>query len=298
VGAGVWPDSGEDTASFAALTPWGIPFRARNPAQPGNGPPSFRQQKIAFGENFCQKFGDNCITLPVPASSQPLFGTAMFVGNFFRNTMTTLTSLKTAALTIGLAVSASLGVAQAPAPGGPPVGLLGQEYTEFSAGMRDVSGRSDHGYDLGLSGNIGVASNLDLGGGFSHNWIRGRTPGHGNAASVSVTTYAEVKTVKPFATLALGYEWTHVNGRSDRTGRWGGAVGAEIRAGEISFTPRVVFLDGFRSTARGARQVTHEIEGNYWLSSRRAFFAGAGYTDVHQSRFDFWHLRLGLRLKR
>jgi len=205
--------------------------------------------------------------------------------------------IKIATLAVGLAASVSLGLAQAAAPGGVPTGLLGQEYTEFSVGSRDVSGRSTNGYDLGLSGNIGVASNLDLGGGFSHSWIRGRTPGHSNAASISVTTHATVKTVKPFAALALGYEWTHVNGRSDRTGRWGGAVGAEIRAGEISFTPRVVILDGFRGTVRGSRQATHEVDGNYWFNPRRAFFACAGYTDVHQSRFDFWHLRLGLRLK-
>lgn len=208
----------------------------------------------------------------------------------------TITHTRKLLLAFGLAASLATSHAQLSA-GSPPVGVLSHSYTEVSVGAQDIRHFSANFYDATLGGNLPVAPGVDVGGSYSYGWIRGSLPGHSNTLNAYTTAYLPMRGAKPFASVALGYQWTHFTGSRDSEAFWGAAVGVEIPVGLVSITPRVAYVDDFHDSMNSSQQTTYEVEANCWLTQRSALFATVGKTDLHDSVFDSWNYRVGVRIK-
>lgn len=215
---------------------------------------------------------------------------------FNTKTTMTITPIGKLILALGLAASAATSRAQM-TTGANPVGTLGHSYTEASFGVQDIQHITPDFLDLSLSGNVPVAPNFDLGGGYSYGWIRGAGRGHSNTLNTYATAYLTTRGARPFASAGLGYRWTRFAGTRNDEGFWSAAVGVEIPAGLFSITPRIAYVDDFHRRGNSSQQTTYEVEGNYWMSRQAAVFATVGQTDVHGSGFDSWNYRVGVRVK-
>lgn len=214
------------------------------------------------------------------------------------NTKITMTMIPTKKSILLLALAASVVASRAQtATGANPVGTLGHSYTELSFGAQDIRHVSPNFYDLNLSGNVPVAPNFDVGGGYSYGWIRGNAHGHSNTLNAYTTAYLTTQGARPFVSAGLGYQWTHFAGTKNDEGFWGAAIGVEIPAGLFSLTPRIAYVDDFHRSGNSSQQTTYEVEGNYWMSRQTAVFASLGKTDVHGNAFDSWNYRAGVRVK-
>lgn len=178
-------------------------------------------------------------------------------------------------------------------------GLLGQQYTELSFGLDDLKHVSTHGYSVSASANTAlIPGQLDAGGTYSYSWMGGALRGHANTIGGYTTAYLPLRGVKPFASAALGYQWTSARfGLGDDQAVWAGAIGVEIPAGKVTITPRISYADDFRGSNRSTQAWTLGAEANYWYSRTSAVFAGIGFSDVRRSSLDSWNYEIGLRAK-
>lgn len=197
-------------------------------------------------------------------------------------------------LALGLAV-AGVSYAQTASTDVKPVGLLGQSYSEASFGVSDLAHTSKNAYDLGVSANVPVSPILDLGAGYDYGWVHG--VGHSNGVDASATTYTSFKGVKPFASAAVGYQWTRASDYRQDEAIWGVAVGVEIPVSVVTITPRIAYADDFHGSSRSSQQTSYGAEANYWVTKTTAVFADAGYTDGHHSSGDAWTYTVGARFK-
>lgn len=205
---------------------------------------------------------------------------------------------KNTILALGLLVAAGAGHAQeAMSTGATPAGVLGQSYTELKFSMADLDSTSHNLYGAGVAANVPVTPGLDLGAGYTYGWIRGSNRGHLHSVGTTATAYTAVGGVKPFVGVGLEYQWTRLTGNRNDATNWTAAAGVEIPAGVLTVTPRVVYTDDFRGTARSTQQLSYEVEGNVWLNRRAAIFATAGYTDVRHTNVDSWDYGIGIRFK-
>jgi hypothetical protein len=175
-------------------------------------------------------------------------------------------------------------------------GLLGHRYTELSLGAENIDHLSSHGYSVGASANNPVIPGvLDAGASYGYSWIRGPFKGHANTVGAYATAYTPLAGVRPFATAALGYQWTSARfGAGDDEAIWGAAIGVEIPAGVVTVTPRISYADDFDSDGRAW---TTSVEVNYWYSRTSAVYTSLGRTDVRRSPFDSWNWEIGLRAR-
>lgn len=175
-------------------------------------------------------------------------------------------------------------------------GLLGHRYTELSLGAENIDHLSNHGYSVGASANNPIVPGvLDAGASYSYSWIRGPLKGHANTIGAHATAYTALAGVRPFATAALGYQWTSARfGAGDDEAIWGAAIGVEIPAGVVTVTPRISYGDDFDSDSRAW---TTSVEVNYWYSRTSAVYTSLGRTDVRRSPFDSWNWEIGLRAR-
>jgi hypothetical protein len=200
-------------------------------------------------------------------------------------------------ITFGLGLIAVAGISYAQsASSSEPVGLLGQKYSEIAFGVNDIKHVSPNIYDLGVSGNVPVSANIDVGAGYSYSWARGAIAGHANTLSGGATAYMPLGKVKPFVGLGLGYQWTHF-GRRDHQVIWAAGAGVEIPAGFVTLTPSVIYTDDFDRPAKSSHQVTYQVEANHWLTPTTAVFASVGFTDVDRTNLDAWGYGVGFRAK-
>lgn len=193
-------------------------------------------------------------------------------------------------------LAAGAGYAQTATTTNSGTGLLGQRFTELSLGAENIDHVSNHGYSVGARANNPLIPGvLDAGALYSYSWIRGAFKGHANTIGAYATAYAPLGQVRPFATAALGYQWTSARfGAGEDEAIWGGAIGVEIPAGAVTLTPRLSYADDFDSDSRGW---TTSVEANYWYSRTSAVYASVGRTDARRSPFDSWNLKLGLRAR-
>lgn len=221
-----------------------------------------------------------------------------------------LTKKMTVAL--GLAV-AGASFAQTAASSSTTTGLLGQRYASLSAGAIDPHGSSDEGLTTDLSVNLPLQAGIDLGIGYSYSrlnqearllQIRSRD----HTLYSTTTFYTQVKTVKPFAAVALGYQWSQqkvnfiptsgpVTIIDDHDGEavWGLATGVEIPLGLVTVTPAVSYQDGFKRTS--ASGFVYGTEASMWFTPKVGGFADVNFTDPTGGGTQAWTYRAGVRLK-
>jgi hypothetical protein len=195
---------------------------------------------------------------------------------------------------LGALATAAIATAQPAGTGAVPNGVLGQRYGELSFGLQDIRHTSRNFYDVGLAVNAPVTANVDLSGNYSYGWLSGRPRGHADSLGGALTAYLPMNAVKPFASIGLGYAWTNFAG-SDDDWTYGIAVGVEAPLGPIVVTPRAVFLDDFRSSARSSQQVNAGVEVHWWASRTAGLFASLDYADAHHSSASAWNWRTGVR---
>ncbi|PTX92462.1 hypothetical protein [Opitutus sp. ER46] len=175
-----------------------------------------------------------------------------------------------------------------------PSGLLGQSYTELGYAAADVQDMHKDVHSVGIAANVPVTAYLDLGAGYSYNWVRGLA--HANTIGASATAYKTVGTVKPFVGAGVGYRWNHDSDNNEDT-IWMTSVGVEIPMGAFTLTPRVVYNDDFNNTKESSQSYTYEVEGNYWVTKTAAVYASAGFENVRNSNQDAIVYSIGARLK-
>lgn len=93
----------------------------------------------------------------------------------------------------------------------PDSGLLGKRYAEASALLLDYNNEPDNGFAVGTAINVPVATHLDLGASFEHDWLEGDRDENFQDLGVSLTAYTQHGSCRPFVRAELGYEWWHVS---------------------------------------------------------------------------------------
>jgi hypothetical protein len=176
-------------------------------------------------------------------------------------------------------------------------GLLGQKYAEVSFGMQDIYHVSPNGYSLGVSSNVPVTRYLDIGAGYSYDWIKGNVHGHTNTLGATATAYTTVAGVKPFAGVGLGYEWIRAAGFGDDFALWAAAVGVEIPTRIVTITPTITYSDDFQRSSRSSQDFTYGVDVSRWITKTTAAFIGVNYSDTLSSTADAWTYTVGARLK-
>jgi hypothetical protein len=178
-------------------------------------------------------------------------------------------------------------------------GNLGQRYIETSLGLQNVRHISDHAYsvDAGVNTPI-VPSSVDAGAFYTYSWLKGRFASHANTFGVYATAYSAMQGVKPFASALVGWEWFKSEVVSSTSyGIWAAAVGVEVPVGEVTFTPRIVYADDFRRSARSSQGWTFQVEGSMALNPTTVVFGTMGKTDVRRTSFDSWNYEIGARFR-
>lgn len=207
-----------------------------------------------------------------------------------------MNAIKTSALAL-LAIGSALLTNAQTVPSAAPVGVLGHRYTEINFGAQDIKGINRNVYGLGIEGNTPVSSNLDVGLGYTYNWIGGAFKGHANTLGATATAYTAMNGVKPFVGVGLGYRWEDFGGFDNNYGLWGAAVGVEIPVGAFSFTPAISYGDDFESTANSSQQFNYGVDVNYWFSTASAVTAGASFTNEYRGNGESWNYTVGYRWK-
>ncbi len=108
-------------------------------------------------------------------------------------------------------------------------GLLGKRSANLGFAYTDVKHSSTDAYLATTSVNLPVNANLDVTATYDYNWVESNGSSHASTFSVSATSYMTAGTVKPFATVGLGYNWPKNFAQSERL-VYNTAVGIEIDA--------------------------------------------------------------------
>lgn len=194
-------------------------------------------------------------------------------------------------------------------------GLLGQRYIEIGAGAIDPHNSSKEGFTGDIAVNLPVQPGFDVGLGYSYsrlNYPYSAVPFEARSRDHTVyataTSYMEAQGMKPFAGVALGYQWakqnllynltpggvTVVNDRNDEA-LWGLGVGVEIPVGRVTVTPAVTYQDGFKRGSTGG--FTYGVDTNYWVTQKVGLFGAVNYSDPSGGGIQSWTYKAGVRLK-
>lgn len=180
-----------------------------------------------------------------------------------------------------------------------PIGSLGVRYVDISLGLEDYRGLSDNAYDASVAVNLPVLSSLDVGFSYGHVWLNSTADLDGDVLAASATYFTKIDTVKPFFSLALGYQWQRASGFGvtvkDDSGLWGAAIGFEVPVQAVTLTPRIAYVDGFDSDV--GHEVSYGVEASCWLTAKVAGFVDVSYSDPQGSGGESWNYSLGVRLK-
>ncbi len=179
-------------------------------------------------------------------------------------------------------------------------GLLGQRYAEASFGLADAHGSSDNTYGLGLGVNLPVSPNVDLGFNYGYSWLNsGGLKLRDHALNATATGYTNYAGVKPFVGVGLGYQWAEAKfgpfKTSDDAATWGLGLGFEVAAGEITLTPSISYVDGFKSRDGGA--FNYGIAASTWITKTLGGFADVSFSDVEGRGGQSWNYTVGVRVR-
>lgn len=167
--------------------------------------------------------------------------------------------------------SASLLQAQdaaAPAASAENSSLLGKRYVGATFGYLDRNHSDVGAFGGGISVNLPVAGNVDVGVGATHSWLEGNNSFHTEEVLASATYYLERGALRPFATVALGHADVSFAGPfEDDFGFFGFDVGAEYQINStVSVSAYVTYGDTFESDI-DASAWSGSVQLNYWLRS-------------------------------
>lgn len=176
-------------------------------------------------------------------------------------------SLKLLAVASALVVG-STAFAQQPAaaqqPASNSAGLLGQRYAAASFSYLDTNNLPVDAFASGVSVNLPIRSNLDVGFGYARSWIESFSDANVDSIGANATFIYTGDTFKTFSSVSLGYDWGLFD---DEATTWGAAAGAEFAFGSataltVSASYDDTFKDGDNSLWSGTVAV------NRWLSNR------------------------------
>ena len=182
-------------------------------------------------------------------------------------------------------------------------GVLGQSYTDLSFGVQDLRNTSDNALDATLRGNIPVSTNVDLGLGYSYNWIHGHSGNHSHLLATDAKFYAPMENhMKPFIGGLVGYQWARtrfdnqfpiISTTNDRF-VWGVNTGIEMPVGSVSLTPHVGYIDTMENNSIG--HYNYGVEAHHWFSSGLGGYADVSYNDLRRQE-NTWTYLVGLRVR-
>lgn len=143
-------------------------------------------------------------------------------------------------------------------------GLLGQRYAAASFGYFDTNGFDTDAFASGVSVNLPVRSNLDVGFGYSRTWIEGFSDANVDSIGADATFIYTDARFKTFTTLSLGYDWGFFE---DERTVWGASAGAEFAVdASTAITVAASYNDDFKTGDNSVWSGT--IGANRWLSDR------------------------------
>lgn len=182
-------------------------------------------------------------------------------------------------------------------------GVLGQNYTDLSFGVQDLRHTSDNAFDATLRGNIPVSRSVDVGLGYSYNWIDGNSDNHSHLLATDAKFYVPMENhMKPFIGGLVGYQWAKTRfdnqfpivSTTDDRWTWGADAGVEMPVGSVALTPHVGYIDTMQNNSVG--HYNYGVEANHWFSSSVGGYADVSYNDLrHQD--NTWTYLVGLRLR-
>lgn len=206
---------------------------------------------------------------------------------------------------IALSVLVAAGTVLAQSTESSPAGNLGVRYAEATFGAQDLPGISDNAYSLGAAVNLPVHTNIDVGLGYSHDWLKFDGNSQQSAFDLrsdtllaSVTLHVPVQRVNVFTSIALGYRWDRVSGfmaGSGDEGVWGAAAGVEVPLPGVTLTPVIAYTDSLEGF--GAGTFAYGIEASRWFTTKLGGFASASYLDPKAFSEGSWNYAIGVRLK-
>ena len=201
-------------------------------------------------------------------------------------------------LVLAAVAATSASFAQTAPAANASTGLLGQRYAEVSFGLADAQGSSDNTYGLGV--NLPVCPNVDLGFNYGYSWLNsGGLKLRDHALNASATGYTNYAGVKPFVGVGLGYQWSKAKFGSFSTnndiGTWALGVGFEVATGEITLTPSISYVDGFKSRDAGA--FNYGVEASTWITKTLGGFADVSFSDIEGSGGQSWNYTIGVRVR-
>lgn len=189
-----------------------------------------------------------------------------------------------AALALGAAASASAQSANVAVPDTADAttagGLLGSRYTQIEYNYTDLNGTGpNHAHGFGLTYNQSLTSNLDLS--VAYDWARAKYFGAratGQVAEVGATAYTTVQWGRPFATAAIGWDWTKVASIRDDSFQYRVGVGMEfLPAPRLSVTP---FANFIRATGYDANEYEYGVSATYRVTNSWSITARGQYESV------------------
>ncbi len=189
-------------------------------------------------------------------------------------------------------------------------GVLGRSFTDFRYTWVDFreANADPEGYMLGVAANAPISRGLDLGLGYNYY----RENGHRNPLTTSsfdvrshqlssaLTLHGGGPWFKPFARVALGYQWTKGDLQSFRTfdhdWAWGATVGAEIPLGTFALTPRISYSDTFNGDYDGTWHYGAEL--HHWFNEKTGAFIDVAFHEPRRNIVpNSWTYTAGLRVR-
>ena len=150
-------------------------------------------------------------------------------------------------------------------------GLLGKRYVDAGFGYIDFKDFNDNQLSAGGSINLPVNANIDLGVGYSYNWLDDHSSIDAHAWDVGATYYFTQGSIKPFGTVSLGYIFQDF---ADDEATWGVSAGLEFLATEkLSFRASVGYDDYFDNAYD--ESISGGVDVAYWFSEKVAGQVGA-----------------------
>lgn len=169
-------------------------------------------------------------------------------------------SLKLLGVVAALAAGTSAFAQQSPTPTASS-GLLGQRYVSAAFGVVDLNRFPVDQFGASVGVNLPLTTTVDLGLGYTHSWLESFSDIDSETLVADLTTYFSSGAIKPFGTVAVGYDWNDV----DDSSFWGVRAGFEYDVNSrLSTSVSAGYTDDFNSG--DGSQWDGAVRANYWVT--------------------------------
>lgn len=142
-----------------------------------------------------------------------------------------------------------------------PSGLLGQRYASVAFSAVDLNRARNDQFGATAGVNLPLTSSLDLGLSYTHSWLESFSKIDNDTVFADLTTYFSSGAIKPFGSVALGYDWNNI----DDGALWGVRAGFEYDVNSrFSTAVSAGYNDDFESGNNG--QWDGAVRANYWVT--------------------------------